>query len=79
MRVVVAGASGVIGTALVPVLRTAGHDVVRLVRRAAAAPDERGWDPVAGTIEDKAFEGSLEARLDSLIISRRYLLQYIKG
>jgi len=57
MRVVVAGASGVIGTALVPVLRTAGHDVVRLVRRAAAAPDERGWDPVAGTIEDKAFEG----------------------
>ncbi len=30
-------------------------------------------------VEDRAFEGSLESRLDSLIISRRYLLQYIKG
>jgi sugar phosphate isomerase/epimerase len=34
---------------------------------------------VAIEVEDKAFEGSLESRLDSLIISRRYLLQYIKG
>jgi sugar phosphate isomerase/epimerase len=30
-------------------------------------------------VEDRAFEGSLEARLDSLIISRRFLLQFIKG
>ena len=34
---------------------------------------------VAIEVEDRAFEGSLEARLDSLTISRRYLLQYIKG
>ncbi|QEH33180.1 Inosose dehydratase [Aquisphaera giovannonii] len=34
---------------------------------------------VAIEVEDRAFEGSLQARLDSLIISRRYLLQYIKG
>jgi sugar phosphate isomerase/epimerase len=34
---------------------------------------------VAIEVEDRAFEGSLEARLDSLVISRRYLLQYIKG
>ncbi|WP_165226591.1 sugar phosphate isomerase/epimerase family protein [Aquisphaera insulae] len=34
---------------------------------------------VAIEVEDRAFEGTLEARLDSLIISRRYLLQYIKG
>lgn len=34
---------------------------------------------VAIEVEDKAFEGSLEARLDSLVISRRYLIQYIKG
>jgi sugar phosphate isomerase/epimerase len=34
---------------------------------------------VAIEVEDKAFEGSLEARLDSLIISRRFLLQFIKG
>jgi sugar phosphate isomerase/epimerase len=34
---------------------------------------------VAIEVEDRAFEGALESRLDSLIISRRYLLQYIKG
>jgi sugar phosphate isomerase/epimerase len=34
---------------------------------------------VAIEVEDRAFEGSLESRLDSLIISRRYLLQYMKG
>ena len=34
---------------------------------------------VAIEVEDRAFEGSVESRLDSLVISRRYLLQYIKG
>ena len=34
---------------------------------------------VAIEVEDRAFEGSLEARLESLIISRRYLLQYCSG
>ncbi|MBC3192882.1 TIGR01777 family protein [Pseudonocardia sp. C8] len=57
MRVVVAGSSGLIGTALVAHLRGAGHEVLRLVRRGSAAPDERGWDPPAGTIEDGAFDG----------------------
>ena len=57
MRVVVAGASGVIGTALTPVLRAAGHEVIRLVRRSTSAPDERTWDPVAGTIRDGALDG----------------------
>ncbi|GAA3430846.1 TIGR01777 family oxidoreductase [Kutzneria kofuensis] len=57
MRVVVAGASGVIGTALTPVLRAAGHEVIRLVRRPAAAADERSWDPDAGVIADGALDG----------------------
>jgi sugar phosphate isomerase/epimerase len=34
---------------------------------------------VAIEVEDRAFEGSLEARLDALVISRRYLLQYCRG
>jgi sugar phosphate isomerase/epimerase len=34
---------------------------------------------VAIEVEDRAFEGSLESRIDSLIISRRFLVQYIKG
>ncbi|GEL23917.1 epimerase [Pseudonocardia sulfidoxydans NBRC 16205] len=57
MRVVVAGSSGLIGTSLVAALRAAGHDVVRLVRRTPAAPDERGWDPPAARIDDGTFDG----------------------
>jgi uncharacterized protein (TIGR01777 family) len=57
VRVVVAGSSGLIGTALVADLRHAGHEVLRLVRRTPAAPDERGWDPPAGRIDDGTFDG----------------------
>lgn len=55
MRVIVAGSSGMIGSALVKDLRGAGHEVLRLVRHTAAAPDERGWDPPAGRIDDGAL------------------------
>ena len=57
MRVVVAGSSGLIGTALVAHLRETEHEVLRLVRRAPKAPDERGWDPPAGRIDDGTFDG----------------------
>jgi hypothetical protein len=58
VRVVVAGSSGLIGTALVAHLRAAGHEVLRLVRRAPAAPDERGWDPPAGRVDAGTFDGA---------------------
>jgi len=58
VRVVVSGSSGLIGTALVADLRAAGHDVLRLVRRTPAAPDERGWDPPAGRIDAGTFDGA---------------------
>ncbi len=51
MKIAVTGASGLIGSALVPHLRNAGHEVVRLVRRPAAAPDELSWDPVRGVCD----------------------------
>jgi uncharacterized protein len=57
MRVMIAGSSGLIGTSLVPHLRHSGHEVLRLVRRAPRAPDERGWDPPAGRLQDGALEG----------------------
>jgi uncharacterized protein (TIGR01777 family) len=57
MRVAVAGSSGLLGSALLPELRSAGHEVIRLVRRAPAAADERGWDPPAGRIDDGALDG----------------------
>lgn len=57
MRVVIAGSSGLIGTALVAHLRAGDHDVLRLVRRTPAAPDERGWDPPSGRIDPGTFDG----------------------
>jgi uncharacterized protein (TIGR01777 family) len=44
MRVLVSGSSGLIGSALVPALESAGHAVVRLVRHAPAGNEIR-WDP----------------------------------
>lgn len=58
MRVVVAGASGLIGTALVSHLESAGHQVVRLVRHPESrAEDARFWNPATGDIDDNAFDG----------------------
>lgn len=58
MRVVVAGSSGLIGTSLVPALRRSGHEVLRLVRRRPAAPDERGWDPDRDHLDEGALDGA---------------------
>ena len=58
MKIAVTGASGLMGTALVPSLRADGHEVVRLVRRTAAAPDEVSWDPEAGTVDLRPLEGT---------------------
>ena len=57
MKVVVSGASGLIGTALVPALRASGHDVVRLVRREPTAADEVRWDPAAGQLDATQLTG----------------------
>ncbi|HEY0450066.1 TIGR01777 family oxidoreductase [Actinophytocola sp.] len=57
MRIAIAGSSGLIGRALLEELRSAGHEVVRLVRRRPGAVDERGWDPPAGRIDDGALDG----------------------
>jgi uncharacterized protein len=57
VKVVVSGASGLIGSALVPALEAAGHTVARLVRRAPADPAEIEWDPAAGTIDAAALAG----------------------
>ena len=57
MRVLVTGASGLIGSTLCEKLREVGHEPVRLVRREAAGADEISWDPAGGTIDSEALEG----------------------
>ena len=53
MRIGVTGASGMLGTALVPALQGAGHEVVRIGR----GPDaEVRWNPAAGLIDAAACE-----------------------
>lgn len=56
-RVAVSGASGLIGRALVPLLETQGHTVLRLVRRPAGEDSEVFWDPAGGRIEREKLEG----------------------
>lgn len=44
-RILLAGSSGLIGTALTAHLTARGDEVVRLVRRPVRSPDERRWAP----------------------------------
>ena len=56
-RIAVTGASGLIGSALVGYLKSQGHTVQRLVRRAAVSCEEITWDPIAGTVDMEALAG----------------------
>lgn len=58
MRVVVSGASGLIGAPLVRALRAAGHEVDVLVRREPRARGEFHWDPDAGELDPRALDGA---------------------
>ena len=50
MRIAIAGASGLLGTATSAHLQASGHQVLALVRRPAGALDERSWNPDEGQI-----------------------------
>ncbi|MCX6441877.1 MAG: TIGR01777 family oxidoreductase [Actinobacteria bacterium] len=56
-RIAITGASGLIGSALVGHLKSEGHTVQRLVRRATVAPDEIQWDPKTGYVDIEALRG----------------------
>ncbi len=58
MKVVVAGGSGFLGTALRRELADAGHEVVQLVRSAAEGADQIHWDPAQGELDPGALDGA---------------------
>lgn len=56
MKIAITGSTGLLGEAVTAALKTQGHDVVRVVRR-AARPGEVMWDPDAGKIDTAALAG----------------------
>jgi uncharacterized protein YbjT (DUF2867 family) len=66
-RVLVTGASGFIGSALVPRLVAAGHTPRLLVRRAPATPPAAGVEVVQGDLTDGASLGNAVKGMDAVI------------
>ncbi|RUR01084.1 TIGR01777 family oxidoreductase [Labedella endophytica] len=84
MRIVIAGAGGLIGRALIERLRADGDDVVRLVRRPSNGSDESAWDPDNGRVDPRVIasadavvclSGASIARLPWTPRYRRTILQ----
>ena len=57
MKILITGASGLIGSALTSSLTAKGHTIVSAVRREPRRNDEVRWDPKLGTIDANAFDG----------------------
>jgi len=56
MRVLISGASGLVGTEVARQLIEAGHEPIKLVRRAVKAPNEVSWNPSRGEIDPEIME-----------------------
>jgi uncharacterized protein len=56
MKILIAGSSGMIGTAVTHQLIDGGHEVVRLVRQTPSS-GQVWWDPDAGEIDKASLEG----------------------
>lgn len=58
MKVVLTGASGLLGQALAQSFASGGHEVLKLVRRPPSSPDEARWDPAGGQVDPGALRGA---------------------
>jgi uncharacterized protein len=56
MKVLISGATGLIGSALIPELESGGHQITRLTRSPRSGNDV-GWNPDAGEIDASRLEG----------------------
>src|SRR5688572_6210731 len=56
MRILISGSSGFIGSALIPVLTNAHHDIVPLVRK-RGIPRSVYWEPGSGVIDVEGLKG----------------------
>lgn len=57
MKVLVTGATGLIGSALCPFLTTGGHEVYRLTRSTPTEPNDIPWTPERGDLPKARLEG----------------------
>jgi hypothetical protein len=57
MRILVTGSSGLVGSSLIPRLKTRAHDVLRAVRGKAPGEGEVAWDAKEGFTDPRALEG----------------------
>ncbi len=58
MKVLISGSRGLIGSALIPVLKKKGHEVTRLVRsRPMRKKNKVRWDPANGLLDPAQLEG----------------------
>src|SRR5680860_1086796 len=70
MHIAITGASGFIGSHLVPFLTAGGHRVTRVVRRQPAAGEAR-WDPARGDLDTAVLRGvDAVVHLSGELISR---------
>jgi uncharacterized protein (TIGR01777 family) len=56
-KIAVTGSSGLIGSALCAQLKSDGHQVLKIVRRAARLSDEVSWNPLKSEIDIASLEG----------------------
>ncbi|HEY6442571.1 MAG TPA: TIGR01777 family oxidoreductase [Candidatus Acidoferrales bacterium] len=58
MKILISGASGLVGKALARKLQEDGHTIARLVRPGGkSSPEDIFWDPMAATVDAPAMEG----------------------
>jgi uncharacterized protein (TIGR01777 family) len=59
MKILISGASGLVGTHLIPTLLAKGHEIYKLVRKTPNSSDEIQWDA------EKGFAASEQAKLEN--------------